>query len=313
MDKATNKGDFSQGSIFNHILRLALPYILAEFVHVMYNIVDRMFIGHIPEIGTLALSGVGIVFPIISFINAFAGLWSTGGAPLCSIHRGKGDNEGAHDIMETCFTLLLVNAVVIMLVLFPTMKWTLHWMGADESTYAYAKDYFSIYLLGTVFTYISLGANPFINMQGNSIVGMMTVLLGAAINIILDPIFIFVLGMGVKGAAWATVISQFCSALWAVTFLVSKRASVRLRKLCIKKDCIGKVFSLGVSGFMFKMTNSITQGVANITLSIFGGTMGTFYIGAMSIINSMREVVSLPITAMAHSAQQSFPTTMAPS
>lgn len=297
------KGDFSQGSILGHILRLSLPYMLAEFVHVMYNIVDRMFIGHIPGEGTLALSSVGVVFPLITFINAFAGLWSTGGSPICAIKRGEQDDEGAKAILETCITMMVVTGLVLTFFMFPTMRWTLRWMGADEQTYPYASAYFSVYLLGAVFTLISLGANPFINMMGYPITGMMTVLIGAFLNIVLDPVFIFVFDMGVRGAAWATVISQFISAVWAIWFLVSKKAPVRMTRFHVEWQQVPHILGLGVSGFMFKMTSSLTQAVANITLRIFGGASGNLYIGAMSIINSMREVVSLPITACAHSGQ----------
>lgn len=297
------KGDFSQGSVLGHILRLSLPYMLAEFVHVMYNIVDRMFIGHIPEMGTLALSSVGVVFPLITFIGAFAGLWSTGGSPICSIKRGEQDDEGAKIILETCFTMLVVTGIILTILMYPTQRWTLRWMGADDQTYPMASAYFSIYLLGSTFTLISLGANPFINMMGYPVIGMMTVLLGAFLNIVLDPIFIFVFNMGVVGAAWATVLSQVVSALWAVVFLVSKKAPVRVTRFRVEWKEVPHVLGLGSSGFMFKMTSSLTQAVANITLRIFGGAAGNLYIGAMSIINSMREVVSLPIIACAHSAQ----------
>lgn len=293
-----DKGDFSVGNIWAAMIRLALPILLAEFVHVLYNIVDRAFIARIPEIGTVALSGVGIVFPLISFIGAFASLCSTGGSPLCSIRRGEGDEEEARKILETSFTMLLVIGGVLMVILLPTMKWTLRWMGADDTTYVYAHDYFQIYLYGTIFTLISLGMNSFINLQGNVVVGMLTVMIGAALNIILDPVLIFGFNMGVKGAAIATVISQAASAGWVIIFLFSKRAQLRIKTLRIDTKELKRIISLGISGFMFKMTNSITQAVANITLGIFGGINGSLYIGSMSVINSMREVVSLPLSAL---------------
>lgn len=296
------KGDFSEGSVPRHILRLAAPIFLAELVNITYNIVDRMFIGHIPSTGTLALSGVGVAFPLITFINSFAGFVSVGGAPLFSIKRGEGDEKSAKEILETSFSLLMIMSLFLMILLFSLRNVVLPIMGADATTYSFAESYFTIYLIGTPFVLISLGANPFITAQGHAVVGMATVLIGAALNIILDPIFIFVLGMGVKGAAVATVISQGASAIWVVIFLISG-GEVRLRRLSVSLFQLKKILKLGVSGFMFKVTNSITQGVVNITLRAYGGASSALYIGAVSIINSMREVVSLPIHALSSSVQ----------
>ena len=296
------KGDFSKGSVPMHMISIAAPIFLAELVNVTYNIVDRMFIGHIPSSGTLALSGVGVAFPLISFINAFAGFVSSGGAPLFSITRGEGDDKKAGDILETSVSFLLLTSLLLMILLYSLMNVVLPIMGADETTFSFAKSYFSIYLLGTPFVLISLGANPFITAQGHAVVGMATVMIGAMINIILDPIFIFILGMGVKGAAAATVISQGCSALWVIYFLI-KGDEVKLKRLRIVPSLLGKIIKLGISGFSFKVTNSLTQGVANITLRAYGGASGALCIGAMSIINSMREVVALPISAISSSAQ----------
>ncbi len=299
----TVKGDFSKGSIPKSILKLSIPILFAEFVHITYNIVDRIFIGHIPESGTLALSGVGVVFPLISFINAFASLASTGGAPLCSIARGEGNSEKAKNILETSFSLLLTLGIVLSVLLYALMPVLLRWMGADDLIYPYAKDYFSIYLLGTVFVLVSLGANSFINIQGDAVIGMLTVMIGAVLNILLDPLFIFVFNMGVRGAAIATVVSQFFSAVWVIRYLVSPKTELRVKQLHIDLQILHQIVKLGISGFMFKMTNSITQALANITLRLFGGPLGTLYIGAMSIINSTREVVSLPNTAIASGFQ----------
>ncbi|MBR5980763.1 MAG: MATE family efflux transporter, partial [Firmicutes bacterium] len=202
MAQQTNlkKGDFSQGSIPKTVLRLGIPIALAEIVHVLYNIVDRIFIGHIPGIGTAALSGVGIAFPLISLIGAFANLCGTGGNPLCSIARGEGDNERARRILETAFTMLLIFSALLTVILFVFAGPILSAMGGDEETLPYALQYFRIYVAGTVFVLISLGMNPFINGMGFTKIGMGTVIIGAALNIALDPLFIFVLGMGVKGA-----------------------------------------------------------------------------------------------------------------
>ena len=297
-----SKGDFSKGSVPGHMMRLAYPIFFAELVHITYNIVDRMFIGHIPSTGTLALSGVGVAFPLISFINAFAGFVSSGGAPLFSIKRGEGDDESAGKILETSVTFLLIVSAALMILLYSLMDFVLPVMGADDSTFQYAKSYFSVYLIGTPFVLIALGANSFITAQGHAVVGMVTVLIGAALNIILDPIFIFLLDMGATGAAAATVISQAISALWVVLFLM-RGEEIKLRRIALSGEYLRRILKLGVSGFMFKVTNSITQGLANITLRLYGGVDGALYIGAMSIINSMREVVALPISAISSSSQ----------
>ena len=284
------------------MMRLAYPIFFAELVHVTYNIVDRMFIGHIPSTGTLALSGVGVAFPLISFINAFAGFVSSGGAPLFSIKRGEGDDESAGKILETSVTFLLIVSAALMILLYSLMDFVLPVMGADDSTFQYAKSYFSVYLMGTPFVLIALGANSFITAQGHAVVGMVTVLIGAWLKIILDPIFIFLLDMGATGAAAATVISQAISALWVILFLM-RGEEIKLRRIALSGEYLRRILKLGVSGFMFKVTNSITQGLANITLRLYGGVDGALYIGAMSIINSMREVVALPISAISSSSQ----------
>lgn len=297
------EGDFSQGSVLKHILHLALPILLAEMVHVTYSIVDRIFIGHISDIGTFALSGVGVVFPLITFINAFASLVSNGGAPLCSIKRGEKNNREAVLILENSFSLLLIIGIICILALYPTMKWSLRLMGADNNTFQYAKEYFSIYLCGVVFSLISLGANSFITLQGKPVIGMLTVLIGAVTNIILDPIFIFLLDWGVKGAALATVLSQFISATWVTMFLIHSTAEIRITTIRFDIDVIKKILKLGVSGFMFKMTNTVALGVSNMMLGIFGGQDKALYIGAFSIINSLREVYSLSNTALCQGFQ----------
>ncbi len=297
------KGNYAEGSIIRHILALAVPTLFADLVNVLYSVVDRMFIGHMEGEGTFALSGVGVVFPLISFISAFASLLSTGAAPIAAIERGKGNDEKAERIMETAFTLALIIGGVLTLVLFAFRTPVLYAMGAEEATIGYAIDYFQIYVLGSVFVLISVGFNSFITMQGHGAVGMMTVVIGAVINTILDPLFIFTFGMGVSGAAIATVFSQAVSSLWVVWFLKSRRSQIKIRKLRLEKDIVRRIFRLGISGFMFKMTNSITQAASNMTLRSFGGSLSTLYIGAMSIINSTREMVSLPISAVTSSAQ----------
>ena len=200
--------DFSKGSVGGTILRLALPLIVAQFINVLYNIVDRIYIGRIREPVRQPLTGVGVAFPVITAITAFSNLIGTGGPPLCSIARGRGDEERAEGIMGTSFTLTLITGVVLILVGMAIKVPLLYALGASDATFGYADDYISIYLLGTVFVMISLSMNGFNNCQGFARTGMLTVLIGALINIVLDPVFIFVFGMGVKGAAIATVISR---------------------------------------------------------------------------------------------------------
>ena len=290
----TRKGDFSQGNVSGNILRLGLPMMLAELVHVLYNIVDRMYIGHMPRGGTIALTGLGICFPLITLIGAFANLCSTGGATLATIARGEGDDARAQRIMETAFTGLLGIGVFLTAVLYFTAPVTLRLLGGDEETLAPALSYFRVYVLGTVPVLISLGMNAYINAQGFPRVGMVTVLLGAALNIALDPLLIFTMNMGIRGAALATVISQTVSALWVLGFLRSRRANLRLTAFRPDRSELKGIVKLGVTGFTFRVTNSITQAIVNIMLKAWGGALSTIYVGAMSLINSLREIMSLP-------------------
>ena len=291
-------GDFSQGSIAAIVLRMGIPMAMAEIVHVLYNVVDRMFIGHIPGSGTAALSGVGIAFPLISLITAFANLCGSGGNPLMSIARGEGDDKRAQRILETSFTLLLLFSLVLTVTLLIFAQPLLALMGGDAETMPYALAYFRIYAVGTVFVLISLGMNPFINGMGFPKVGMGTVVIGAVLNIILDALFIFRFGMGVRGAALATVISQFVSAVWVIRFLTGKKTLLRVTRLHLDKNEVPRILKLGATGFMFKFSNSVAQAVVNLTLKQFGGVASTLYIGAFSIINSLREVISQPINGI---------------
>ncbi len=295
-------GDFSKGSVFKTIIRLSLPIMIAEVVHITYNIVDRLYIGRIPEVGTAALTGVGVAFPLISLITAFANLFGTGGAPLASIARGEGDNEKAARIQDTSFTTMLIVGAVVTVLMFTLSPWLLSLMGGDAETLPYATDYFRIYVLGTIPVLISLGMNPFINGQGFTRIGMGTVLIGAALNIILDPILIYTAGMGIKGAAVATVISQIASAAWVVIFLFSKKPVVPLQKLRIYTQELGNIMKLGATGFVFKATNSVTQTVVNVVLKSWGGAASTYYIGSMTIINSIREITMCPCNGIVSGA-----------
>ena len=299
----SGKGDFSQGRVSSLILKLGYPIILAELVHVLYNVVDRMYIGHMKETGTAALTGLGVCFPLITLISAFANLCSTGGSTLSTIARGEGDYPRAERILCTSFTFLLIVGGTLTVALYATAPLTLRLLGGDEESLPFALQYFHIYVLGTVPVLISLGMNPFINAQGFPKVGMMTVILGAALNIALDPLFIFAFGMGVRGAALATVLSQTASAAWVLRFLGGPRPPVRLRRLLLDLGQLRNVVRLGVTGFTFKVTNSVTQAIVNIMLKSWGGALSLLYIGAMSLINSMREIMSLPVSGITTSGQ----------
>lgn len=296
------QNDFSKGSIAKHVMGIAGPMIIAQLINVLYNVIDRIYIGRIPDVSTLAMGGLGLCLPLISIIIAFANLFGMGGSPLCSIARGKGDNEEAELIMGNSFTLLLIFGVLLTFVGFIFKEKLLWLFGASAQTITYANDYMSIYLVGTLFVLIGLGLNSFINSQGFAKVGMMTVLIGAIINIILDPIFIFNFSMGVKGAALATVISQFISAIWTVLFLTGNRTILKLRfhKMKLNFIYVKKIIALGTAGFMMAITNSVVTIVCNSTLQTYGGDL---YIAIMTIINSIREVISLPAQGLANASQ----------
>lgn len=296
------KNDFSKGSVVKNILGLAVPMTLAQLINVLYNIVDRIYIGRIPEHATLSLTGIGLSLPMITMVIAFANLFGMGGAPLCSIERGRGNLEEAEKIMGNSFTMLVVFGVFLTMLGLLFKKPLLYAFGASDSTYPFADAYITIYLLGSIFVMIGLGMNSFINSQGFGKVGMCTVLLGAVANIILDPIFIFGLGMGVRGAALATIISQFFSAVWIVRFLTGKRTILRLRLSCLRPQWkrIRAIVGLGMSGFTMAITNCTVQIVCNATLQTFGGDL---YVGVMTVINSLREVASMPVQGVTNSAQ----------
>jgi len=296
------QNDFSKGSILSHMARIALPMTLAQFVNILYNIIDRVFIGRIPDHATEALTGLGVAFPICTLAIAFANLVGMGGAPLFSIERGKGNEEEAKYFLGNSFSLLVVIGVVFSVVMFLVKRPMLYLLGASKNIYGYADYYLTIYLCGTLFVMLSLGMNAFINAQGFANIGMMTVSIGAVCNLVLDPIFIFKMKMGVQGAALATVISQFAAACWTLRFLAGKKATIRLDKnyLKLKTDRVKKILVLGLSGFTMSVTNSLVQMVCNINLAMYGGDM---YIAAMTIINSVREVIHMPVSGVGNGAQ----------
>lgn len=291
--------DFEHGTVTGNILGAALPMLVAQVLNLLYNIVDRIYIARIPDTGTAALGAVGICFPLIVIISAFANLCGSGGAPLFSIYRGQKNNSQAVTVMNTSFTMLVISAIVLMMAGMSFAKPLLLLFGASDGSLIYAYPYMMIYLVGTLPSMLAIGMNPFINAQGYSIIGMFSVAIGAAANLILDPVFIFIAGLGVNGAAVATVISQCMSAAFVVIFL-KKRAELNVN--FIKKneirECIyyaKNIVSLGTAGFIMQITNSLVTICCNNVLSVTGGDI---YISVMTIVSSVRQLVETPITAI---------------
>ena len=296
------RNDFSQGSIPRNIMDLAVPMTAAQLVNVLYSVVDRVYLSRLSSTDSLALTGLGVCMPIVSILMGFANLCGTGGAPLCSINRGRGDDREAERVMGNAFLLLLILGGASTAFFLALKEPVLLLFGASPDTLPYADGYLSIYLWGTLFVMISLGMNPFINAQGFGRTGMMTVLLGAVVNLVLDPVLIFGLGMGVRGAALATIFSQGLSAAWVMAFLTGKKAILRLRRAHIRLEAgrTKKIVSLGLSGFFVNMTNSLVQVVCNATLQHYGGDT---YVGVMTIINTIREVFIMPVQGLTNGSQ----------
>ena len=276
------------------MISMAVPSIIAQIINILYSIVDRIYIGHINGVGMEALTGVGVTFPIITLISAFSAFVGAGGAPLAAIWLGKGDRKRAEKILGNGVTLLVFFTVILMAFFYAFQKPLLYLFGASNATIGYAVSYISIYLAGTIFVELALGLNAFIISQGQSRTAMMAVLLGAASNIILDPIFIFALGMGVKGAAYATVISQALSALWTVGFLISRKSSLTIKWQAMKPDfpVIGNVMALGISPFIMRATESLISIVLNNGLQKYGGDI---YVGSLTIMQSVMQMYSAPL------------------
>ena len=302
MRDTADAGNFAEGRVWRRILAQALPLTLAEIVQVTYTIVDRIYLGHLSEQDSMALIGIGVAFPIIALIGAFTSLYGQGGAPLFAIARGQGRDDRASLLQGCTFTLLLGTGLVIMALFMALRRPMLRLFGASEASYPYADEYMKIYLLGTPFTMIATGMNGFINAQGYPRVGMGTTVLGAAINLVLDPVFLFVLHWGIRGVAVATVISQVISCLWVARFLTGRRAALPLRRehMRVEPRMLRDILSLGVVGFIMKATNSLVQIAANATLRNYGGDL---YVGAMTVVNSVREVLSMPVTGVTSGAQ----------
>lgn len=292
--------DFSKGTVSRNIISVAIPMTAAQVLNLLYNIVDRIYIGMIPRTGQTALGGLGLCFPIIMLITAFTNLFG-GASPLCGIALGKKDEKEASLVMGNALSLLLISGTLLMVVGLIFHKPILYLFGASDSTYPYASQYITIYLLGTLAVMTALGMNPYINSQGFARVGMLTVVLGACTNIILDPVFIFLFHLGVRGAAIATVISQTFSAIWVLKFLTGKQAVLKL-KLSTMKLSLPRVLSisaLGFSSFIMSFTNSLVQVVCNKTLQQFGGDL---YISIMTILNSVRAIAQTPVGGLSNGA-----------
>jgi len=296
------KTDFSKGPVWKCIMSQALPLTIAQLVHLLYNVVDRIYIGHMEEGTSIALTGIGLTFPVITLIMAFTALFGNGGVPLFAMARGAGDEEKAGKILGNSFALLLVSSVILTTLGYVFCKPILFAFGASDESFVYARDYLNVYLIGTVFSVITTGMNGYINAEGFPKIGMVSIILGATMNIILDPVFIFVFRIGVKGAALATVISQMISAIWVLSFLFGRKAIIQLRKenIRIKKDITKDIFKLGTSNFIMQGTAFLVQVSCNTTLQSFGGDM---YVGIMTVANSIREIFMLPVNGIVNGAQ----------
>lgn len=281
---------------------MAIPSVLAQLINVLYNIVDRIYIGHIKEIGSLALTGVGVTFPIIMVVSAFSAFAGQGGAPLASILLGAKDQEKAEKVLGNSTALLLIFSLSLTLIFQILKTPLLYAFGASDNVIGFAQDYIGLYLYGTIFVMLSLGLNTFISGQGNAKVAMFSVLIGAVTNIILDPIFIFILNMGVKGAALATIISQAFSAIWVVNFLISKKSSLKIKRENLKPDMkfIKKIGSLGCSPFIMQSTESLVLLTLNSGLQKYGGDL---YVGSMSILTSVLQLIFVPVSGIAQGVQ----------
>lgn len=299
----STKNDFlADAPIGKLLLRLAIPTVAAQLINMLYNVVDRIYIGHMPVDGDLALTGVGVCMPIILIVSAFAALISSGGAPRASIFMGKGDNEQAERTMGNCFALQLIISVLLTGVLLIWNEELLLAFGASKNTIGYATDYMQTYAIGTIFVQLTLGMNAYITAQGFAKIGMLTVLIGAVSNIVLDPIFIFTLDMGVQGAALATIISQGISCVWVLTFLFGKKTVLRLKKACMRLQpkIIFPCIALGLAPFIMQASESVIAVCFNSSLLYYGGDIA---VGAMTILTSVMQFAMLPLQGLAQGAQ----------
>ena len=300
MEKRNTPNDFSKGKVWRIILAQAIPLTLASFVQLLYNVVDRVYIGHLRGTGGMALTGVGVTFPIVTFILALTMLFASGGSPLFSMARGAGDGKRAYRLQGNVVTLLVFTALTLTIAGEIFRKPILYLFGATSASYPFARAYFTVYLLGTLFNMFSTGMNFFINAQGYSMIGMTTVMIGAVANIILDPVMIFVLGLGVEGAAIATILSQALSAVFVLFFLFGNKVDYRLH--CLRPDEIRscgprarRITGLGMAAFIMQLTNSLVTVSCNQVLSHVGGDI---YVSIMTIINSARQMLETPLLSI---------------
>ena len=302
MAEKEKRTDMGTGSIKKWMVELAVPAVVAQVINMLYNIVDRIYIGHIPEIGGLALTGVGLFAPILMLITAFAMLAGAGGAPRAAIAMGEGNRDKAEKILGNCFTVLMVLAVVLTVVFYKFCPQLIRLFGGSDATLPYALEYANIYILGSVFVLIVMGMNPFITTQGFSRISMLTTVIGAVINIVLDPILIFVLNMGVRGAALATVLSQAVSAIWILWFLTGKKTILKLKKenLPLRGKIILPCLALGISSFVMISTESILSISFTSSLQRFGGDVA---VGAMTVLTSINQLVSMPLMGICQGGQ----------
>ena len=293
------KQDMGSGSVKKLLLKMAIPAVLGQIINLLYNIIDRIYIGHIPEIGAAALTGVGLFSPLLMLITAFAMMMGSGGAPLAAISMGRQDNKHAEKIMANCFTVLLIFAVTLTAVLYIYAPALLRFFGASDVTLPYAVEYGRIYILGSVFVLIVMGMNSFITTQGFAKISMLTTVIGAISNIILDPIFIFLLDMGVPGAAIATVLSQAISAVWTLIFLTGKKTILKLKPsmMPLKGSIVGPCFGLGISTFVMLSTESILSISFTSSLARFSGDVA---VGAMTILTSLNQLITMPLSGFCH-------------
>lgn len=284
------------------LLKLALPTVAAQMINMLYNIVDRIYIGHIPKVGAMALTGVGVCMPIIMIVSAFAALVGNGGAPRASIFMGKEDKESAENTLGNCFSVQILISIILTVVLLLWNRDLLLTFGASENTITYAESYMSIYAIGTIFVQLTLGMNAFITAQGFAKIGMLSVLIGAIANIVLDPIFIFGLNMGVEGAALATVISQACSCIWVLSFLFGNKTVLKIKKkyLLPKANIILPSLALGLATFIMQASESVISVCFNSSLLKYGGDVA---VGAMTILTSVMQFAMLPLQGVGQGAQ----------
>lgn len=297
-----NKDFLGTQPIGRLLLKLALPTVAAQLINMLYNIVDRMYIGHIKDVGALALTGVGVCMPLIMIISAFAALVGNGGAPRASIYMGKKDTDAAQKILGNCFSLQIIISIILTIILLIGNKTFLLAFGASENTISYAVNYMNIYAIGTIFVQLTLGMNAFITAQGFAKTGMLSVLIGAVANIILDPVFIFGMNMGVRGAALATIISQALSCIWVLSFLFGKKTFLKIKpeNLRLHAKIILPCVALGSSLFIMQASESIISVCFNSSLLKYGGDIA---VGAMTILTSVMQFAMLPLQGLGQGAQ----------